>query len=65
VDDLFSRIDAVTLDKANGIARRYFGQASPSVLLLGNAAKFKETVNKHDANPVVVPITKPGLRVTQ
>jgi predicted Zn-dependent peptidase len=65
VDDLFSRIDAVTPDQANGIARRYFGQASPAVLLLGNSAKFKETVSKHDPNPVVVPITKPGLRVIQ
>jgi predicted Zn-dependent peptidase len=65
VDDLFSRIDAVTLDKANEIARLHYGQQNLAVLLLGNAARFRDAVQKYDASPVMVPITKPGLRVTQ
>lgn len=65
VDDLFARIDAVTLEQANQIARRYYGRPHATILLLGNAAKFGESVKKYDPNPAVVPISKPGLRVGQ
>jgi predicted Zn-dependent peptidase len=65
VDDLFSRIDAVTVEKANEIARRYYGSSGLAILLLGNAAKFGPEVKKYDAEPRVVSITSPGMRVPQ
>jgi predicted Zn-dependent peptidase len=65
VDDLFSRIDAVTVDQANAIARKYFSTDKLTFLLLGNAAKFAEAVKKYDSKPVEAPITKPGLRVAE
>jgi zinc protease len=63
VDDLFARIDAVTVEKANAVAREHYGRPHVTILLLGNAAKFAESVKKYDPSPVTVPITKPGLRV--
>jgi predicted Zn-dependent peptidase len=65
VDDLFSRVDAVTLEKANETARRYYGAKGLAILLLGNASKIAPQVSKYDPEPVRVSITTPGLRVTQ
>jgi predicted Zn-dependent peptidase len=65
VDDLFSRIDAVTLEKANEVARRHYSPSGLVFLLLGNAAKFTDSVKKYDPDPVIVPIGRPGLRVVQ
>jgi predicted Zn-dependent peptidase len=64
VDDLFSRIDAVTVAKAIEIARRYYG-GGLAILLLGNASKFTAEVKKYDAEPNIIPISKPGMRVAQ
>lgn len=63
VDDLFSRIDAVTLDKANEIARKHYGNSHFAILLLGNASKIRDAAMKYDPEPLVVPITTPGLRL--
>jgi zinc protease len=63
VDDLFSRIDAVTLQKANEIARRYYNDGNLTFVLLGNAAKILPEVKKYAPSAVQVPITKPGLSV--
>lgn len=65
VDDLFSRIDAVTLEKANEVARRHFGQGNLTFLLLGNAEKIKDAAKKYDPEPLIVPVNRPGLRVNQ
>jgi predicted Zn-dependent peptidase len=65
VDDLFSRIDSVTLQQANEIARRYYGPEGLAILLLGNAPRFAAEVAKYDAEPIRVSITTPGLRVIQ
>lgn len=63
VDDLFSRIDAVTLDRANEIIKKYYGSGNLTFLLLGNAAKFKDDLKKYGDDIVQVPISRPGLRV--
>ena len=47
VDDLFSRIDAVTLEQANAIAKRYFQPKDLTFVVLGNAAKIREAVKKY------------------
>jgi predicted Zn-dependent peptidase len=65
VDDLFSRIDAVTVDQANAIAKRYFSADALTILLLGNGSQFEESMKKYDSNPADVPISVPGLRVPQ
>jgi predicted Zn-dependent peptidase len=65
VDDLFSRIDAVTLEQANAIARKYFAGGKLTFLLLGNAEKFAGDVQKYDTKPLVIPISKPGIRLAQ
>ena len=64
VDDLFARIDAVTVEQANAIARKYYSPGDLTFLLLGKASSFAEGMKKYDAKAVQVPITDPGLRVT-
>ena len=63
VDDLFARIDAVTLDRTNEIIKKYYSSDNLTFLLLGNAAKFKEDLKKYGDDLVMVPINRPGLRV--
>jgi predicted Zn-dependent peptidase len=65
VDDLFSRIDAVTLEDANRVARKYYGHSGLTFLLLGNAEKFAGDVKKYDPDPIRIPITKPGFQVVR
>jgi predicted Zn-dependent peptidase len=63
VDDLFSRIDAVTLERANQVINKYYGSNNLTFLLLGNAGKFKDELKKYGNDVVEVPISRPGLRV--
>jgi len=63
VDDLFSRIDAVTLEKANEVIRKYYGSDNLTFLLFGNAAKFGEELKKYGTDIIQAPISRPGLRV--
>jgi zinc protease len=64
VDDLFSRIDAVTLERANQIIKTYYGSDNLTFLLLGNASKFNDELKKYGKDMVQTPITRPGLRVS-
>lgn len=63
VDDLFSRIDAVTLERANQVIQKHYDSAGLTFLLLGNAAKFGDDLKKFGTEIVTVPISRPGLRV--
>jgi predicted Zn-dependent peptidase len=63
VDDLFSRIDAVTVEKANEIVRRYLKPENLTFLLFGNASKFPPGVENWGKAIVKVPVTQPGIRV--
>ena len=47
VDDFFSRIDAVTLERANQVIKKYYDSSGLTFLLLGNAAKFKDDLKKY------------------
>ncbi|MEN6604766.1 MAG: pitrilysin family protein [Bryobacteraceae bacterium] len=62
VDDLFSKIDSITLETANAAARKYYRPDGLTFLLLGNAAKIREAARKHAPNIVERPITAPGIR---
>jgi predicted Zn-dependent peptidase len=62
VDDYFSQIDAVTVEKANEVARRWLRDENLQFCLLGNAAKIKDDVAKYAPGMKVIPITAPGFQ---
>ncbi|HUB81262.1 MAG TPA: pitrilysin family protein [Bryobacteraceae bacterium] len=49
VDEYFSRIDAVTLDQANAVARKYYRADNLTFVLLGDAAKIRDVARKYGA----------------
>jgi zinc protease len=61
IDDLFSRIDAVTLEDANAIARKYYQSNNLTFVLIGNAAKIRDSVKKYAPNMTEISISKPGF----
>jgi predicted Zn-dependent peptidase len=61
IDDLFSRIDAVSLADANEIAHKYFKTGNLTFVLLGNAAKIRDGAKKYAPKMIEVAITKPGI----
>lgn len=63
VDDLFSRLDSVSVEEANRVARRFYTLDNLQFLLIGNAAKIKESVAKYSPKMKVVPVTEPGFGV--
>ena len=63
VDDLFARIDAVTLERTNEIIKKYYASDDLTFLLLGNAAKFRDELKKYKGELVQAPLSRPGLTV--
>ena len=61
IDDLFSRIDAVSLADANAIARKYYKTGDLTFVLLGNAAKIRDVAKKYAPKVTEIAITKPGI----
>jgi zinc protease len=61
VDQLFARVDAVTLDQANAVAKRYFGAGDLVFTLVGDAAKIRESVRKYAPSVVEKPLAQPGF----
>jgi len=47
VDQYFSRVDAVTLEQANAVARKYYRTDNLTFVLLGNAAKIRDVAKKY------------------
>ena len=64
VDDLFSRIDSVTMETANAAIKKYYGSSNLTFLFLGNASAFEAELKKYGSEVIKVPISRPGLRVT-
>jgi predicted Zn-dependent peptidase len=60
VDDLFSRIDAVTLEQANAAVKRHFRPDHLTFVVLGNASKIRETVKKYAPTMKEVSVKEPG-----
>jgi zinc protease len=60
VDDFFAKVDAVTLDEANAVARRYYKPSNLTFVLLGSAAKIREAAAKYGPKVVERPVTAPG-----
>ncbi|HKD06130.1 MAG TPA: pitrilysin family protein [Bryobacteraceae bacterium] len=61
VDDLFSRIDAVTLERANEIAKQHFRPDRLTFVVLGNASKIRDSVKKYAPSVKEVSIKDPGF----
>jgi len=61
VDELFGRIDAVTVDTANAVARKYYQAGGLTFVLLGNAAKIRAAADKYAPDVREMAITKPGF----
>ena len=61
IDDLFSAIDAVTLERANQVAAQYFQTGPLTFVLLGDAAKIREAVKKYAPQMLEIPVSKPGF----
>ena len=65
VDDLFSRIDAVTLEQANLIARKHYGAQDLTFVVIGNAAKIRDAVKKYAPDFREVSIKAAGFTLKQ
>ncbi len=61
VDDFFARIDAVTLEQANALARNYYRADNLQFALLGNAAKIRDAVARYAPVRKEIAITSAGL----
>jgi zinc protease len=47
VDQFFTRVDAVTLEQANAVARKYYRTDNLTFVLLGNAAQIRDVAKKY------------------
>lgn len=60
VDDFISRVDSVSVEQANAVAKKYYRDAGLVFVLVGKAADIRKTAGKYAKDVVEVPITKPG-----
>jgi zinc protease len=60
VDQFMARVDAVTLDQANQVVRRYYRPENLTFVILGNATKIRQTVSKYGPTVQERSVTQPG-----
>jgi predicted Zn-dependent peptidase len=65
VDDLFSRIDALTLEQANAVIKKYYRTDNLTFVLLGNAAKIRDAAGKYAPKMIEVSVKQPGIVIAQ
>jgi zinc protease len=63
VDDLFARIDAVTVEEANAAARKYFSGRGLVFVLLGDAAQVRRIAKRYVLEPWETSISGAGYAV--
>jgi predicted Zn-dependent peptidase len=61
IDDLFQRLDAVTLEQANAAAKKYYQTSGLTFVLVGDVPKFKAEMTKFAPRPREISITQPGF----
>ncbi len=61
VDDLFSRIDSVTLEQANAAVKQHFRPEKLTFVVLGNASKIRDLMKKYAPSVTEVSIKDPGF----
>ena len=62
VDDLFSRIDSITLAQANAVAKKYYGGNDLVFVVIGNASKIRDTMKKYAPDVREISAKTPGFR---
>jgi len=65
IDEFFPRIDAVTLDQANALAKKFYRADNLQFCLIGAAAKIRAGVAKYAAARKELSINDPGFRVPE
>jgi zinc protease len=61
IDNMFQRLNAVTVDQANDAIKRYFQTSGLTFILLGDAAKIRPVVKKYAPAIEEISIKKPGF----
>lgn len=61
IDDLFQRLDGVTLEQANAAAKKYYQTDGLTFVLVGDVPKFKAEMAKFAPHPREISITQPGF----
>ena len=61
IDGLYSRVDAATLDEANAAIKKHYRLGNLQFVLVGDAAKIKDSVAKYAPAMKVISITAPGF----
>jgi zinc protease len=61
IDNFFDRVDAVSMEQANAVARKYLNPENLTFLLLGNAAKIRAGMSEYSTDVTEVSINEPGL----
>lgn len=65
IDDYFSRIDALTVERVNEVARKYYRDDNLQFCLVGAASKIQDRVKKYAPRMKVMAITEPGFNVPE
>lgn len=60
VDEYFARIDGVTLDQANQVARKYYRNDNLTLVLIGSAAKTHDVAAKYSQKIEERSVKQPG-----
>lgn len=60
VDEFFQRVDAVTLDQANAVARKYYRADNLTFVILGNAEKIRSVAAKYGTKVVERSVKQAG-----
>jgi predicted Zn-dependent peptidase len=63
IDDMFSRLDSVSVEEANRVAKKFYASGNLQFLLVGNATKIKDVAAKYSPKMKVVAVTEPGFGV--
>jgi predicted Zn-dependent peptidase len=61
IDDFISRVDSVTVEQANAVAKKYYRDQGLVFVLVGKAADIRKTAGKYAKDVVEIPITKIGF----
>ena len=61
IDDMFSRIDAMTLERADALIKKRFSTDQLTFVVLGNAEKIRGAMKKYAPQVVEVSIKSPGF----
>lgn len=60
VDQFFARVDAVSLEQANDVVRRYYRPEDLTFVVLGNASRVRQVVSKYGREVRERSVAQPG-----